>query len=95
MFWRKQKEEQDIEPTAVDAAAQRMASAVKHIRALDSEVVSAFEDWRQAQAECLSEGITVELEMSVYFKAAFNAWHDHKNGGDAVTTVIPMERRDA
>jgi hypothetical protein len=94
MRWRRQKEEQ-VEPTAVDAAAQRMATAVKHIRSLDSEVVSAFEEWRQAQAECSAEGITVELGMSAHFTAAFRAWHDHKNGGDAVTTVIPMERRDA
>ena len=90
MRWRKQKEEQSVEPTTIDTATQEMAVAVKHIRSLDSEVHSAFEEWRQVQARCLEEGIVVELQMSDYLSAAFTAWHEHKNGGEGTTTVIPL-----
>lgn len=94
LFRRKQEEE--VEPTAIDNAAARMATAVKHIRALDSEVVSAFEEWRQAQIECMKEGIVIEMQMSPYFSSAFTAWHNGKNGhADEETSVSLPPLREA
>jgi len=93
---RKKQEENgvtEVVVTETDTVVLTMSGAAERLRALDTEMVSTFIEWRVAQHRCRDKGLLVEIEMAEPMRAAYQTWlaeqyRDDAEVSEAKTGVI-------
>jgi len=83
---RKKHEENGIAEVVVtetDTAVLTMSGAAERLRALDTEMLSTFIEWRVAQSRCRERGLLVEIEMAEPMRAAYQRWLAEQYRDDA------------
>lgn len=74
----------EVVVTETDTVVLTMSGAAERLRALDTEMLSAFIEWRVAQGRCLDQGLRVEVEMAEHLRAAYQTWlaAQYRDNGD-------------
>jgi hypothetical protein len=90
----------EVVVTETDQVVLNMSGAAERLRALDTEMLSTFIEWRAAQSRCREKGLLVEIEMAEPMRAAYQTWlaeqyRDDSEVSEAKTGVIHSAERGA
>jgi len=102
---RRPKEENgvtEVVVTETDQAVLTMSGAAERLKNLDTEMLSAFIEWRASQQGCREKGLLVEIEMAEHMRVAYQTWlaalyrnDDTDETSEAKTGVIHKVERGA
>lgn len=84
-------------PIAVDVSVYSMNKGANRLRALETEMEGAFEEWAAAQAALADDSLIAEFKMSAPLQAAWASWRAKKyevqggaNGDDTIVIDTPV-----
>jgi len=96
---KKNDAESEVVMTETDQVVLSMSGAAERLRALDTELVGSFQEWRTAQSRCRDTGLLVEIEMAEPLRAAYQTWlaeqYRSPSPDEAETGIIHTAERGA